>query len=73
MISRRTDDFIEPDDEEPPKIPDDDPVDSTGKAVYEQPITDLLLNAKVFLPQGEELKSTTAKHRSHDDNSNICR
>ena len=64
-------DFIEPDDEVPPEIPDDDPVDSTGKAVYEQPVTDLLLNAKVFLPQGEELKSATVKYRSRDDNGDV--
>ena len=64
-------DFIEPDDEVPPEIPDDDPVDSTGKAVYEQPVTDLLLNAKVFLPQGEELKSATVKCRSRDDNGDV--
>ena len=28
-------DFIEPDYEVQPEIPDDDPLDSTGKAVYE--------------------------------------
>ena len=48
------DDLQYDEDEEAPIIPDDDPVDATGKAVYEQPFTDMLLNAEVLLPQGEE-------------------
>ena len=50
----------------PSDLPDEDPVDATGKAIYEQPFTDLLLNAQVILPQGEEMKSATVIGRSKD-------
>ena len=46
-------DFYEDDDEELRAIPPvDDPVDSTGWALDEQPY-DALINAKLMLPQGD--------------------
>ena len=54
------DDVAEP----PPLVPDEDPVDATGQAVYEQPFTDLLLHAEVMLPQGENLTSGKVIGRS---------
>ena len=38
-------------------LPDDnDPVDSNGNALFEQPITDRWIHAELHLPQGEEFK-----------------
>ena len=54
-------------DEEPPVIPEDDPVDATGKAVYDQPFSDMLLNVEVLLPQGEEIKAAKYICRSKDN------
>ena len=59
------------DEEEPPLIPDDDPIDASGRPVYEQPLTDMLLHAEVLLPQGEEVKSAKVIGRSKDDNGDI--
>lgn len=58
-------------DEEPPIIPIDDPVDATGKAVYEQPFTDMLLNAEVLLPQGEGIKAAKVIARSKDKDGDM--
>ena len=65
------DDLQYDEDEEAPIIPDDDPVDATGKAVYEQPFTDMLLNAEVLLPQGEEMKTAKVIRRSKNRDGNI--
>ena len=65
------DDLQYDEDEEPPFIPDDDPVDATGKAVYEQPFTDMLLNAEVLLPQGEEMKAAKVIRRSKNTDGDI--
>ena len=40
-------------DEDLVEIPDDDPVDATGKAIYEKPFTYMLIHAKALLSQGE--------------------
>ena len=60
-------DFTIDEEDEPPLIPDEDPVDATGKAVYEQPFTDMLIHAEVLLPQGEEMKSGKVIGRSKDN------
>lgn len=57
--------------EEPPTFDDEDPVTADGKAVYDQPFSDLLLNAEVILPQGEEFKSAKVVGRSKDSNGDI--
>ena len=57
--------------EEPPIIPDEDPVDADGKAVFDQPYSDLLLNAEVLLPQGEDIKSAKVIGRSKDSNGDV--
>ena len=46
----------------------EDPVDHTGRAVCEKPITDLLFNSEVVLPQGDILRSAKVKgrHRNKD-------
>ena len=61
------DDFTMDDDEEPIIIPEEDPIDSTGRAIYEQPFTDALLHAEVLLPQGEEVKSGKVIGRTVSD------
>ena len=52
------DDFIEADEGDIPvrQLPDD-PVDASGKAVFEQPFYDAIIHAEVMLPQGEKMKS----------------
>ena len=61
---------VDDDEVEPPIIPED-PVDADGRAVYEQPFTDILLNAEVLLPQGEEMKSAKVLRRSKDPDGNM--
>jgi len=46
--------FLVDDDEETPEITPEDPVDAQGKAVYEKPFIDMLIDAEVPLHQGEE-------------------
>ena len=41
---------------EPPLIIDEDPVISAGDAAFEKPMTNLLINAELSLPQGETIK-----------------
>ena len=55
---------------EPIIIPEEDPVDATGKAVYEKPFTDMLIHAEVLLPQGENLQSAKVQGRSKDLDGN---
>ena len=65
-------DFLEEDEgEEPPVIPEEDPVDATGKAVYEQPFTDLLIYAEVLLPQGDNIESAKVIGRSKDSSGKV--
>ena len=66
-------DFIVDDDDEAAfrNIPEEDPVDFTGRPVLENPFTDILIHAEVLLPQGEELKPAKVIGRSKsgpDDN-----
>ena len=58
-------------DEDTTDIPEDDPVDATGQAVFENPFSDLLIHAKVLLPQGENAKSAKVKVRTKDINGDI--
>ena len=66
------DDFIDMnEDEEPIRLLPDDPVDASGKAIYEQPFYDAIIHAEVLLPQGEMMKSAKVKGRSKDSDGNI--
>ena len=48
---------IDDEDEHPVDIPDDNTLDTNGKAIYENPFTDMLIHAKVLLLQGENVQS----------------
>ena len=43
---------------------DSDPVDHEGKAIFSQPFYDILINAEVLLPQGEEMTNARVLGRS---------
>ena len=45
--------FLDDEAEELVRTLDKDPVDKTGKAVFETPFTDLLIHAEAMLPHGE--------------------
>jgi hypothetical protein len=66
------DDFIDNDGEEVPKrsLPND-PVDASGKAVFEQPFYDAMINAEVLLPQGEKMTSAKVKGRHKNSDGDI--
>ena len=64
-------DFYSNDDVDTTTKHDDDPVDVTGQAVFEKPFNDLLINAEVLLPQGEDLKPAKVKGRSKDIHGDI--
>ena len=42
-------------------IPEEDPVDSTVKSLYEKPFIDMLIHAEVLIPQGEGFKPSKLK------------
>ena len=66
------DDYIEADEGDIPvrSLPDD-PVDASGKAVFEQPFYDAIIHAEVMLPQGEKMKSARVKGRSKDSEGHL--
>ena len=64
-------DFDMSENEEPLLIPEVDPIDATRWPVYEQPLTDMLLQAEVLLPQGEEMKLAKVIALNKDDNGGI--
>ena len=45
-------------------LPEEDPVDYTGKAVYQQPFTYMLISTDVLLPLEGEFKKVKVKERS---------
>ena len=54
------------------KFPEDnDLVDSKGKSIFEKPITDQCINAKLNLPQGKEMKNTKVIGRTKDSNGEV--
>ena len=60
-------DFVVDEEDEPILMPEEDPVDIHGRAVFEQPFTDSLIHAEVLLPQGEATKSGKVIGRTVDD------
>ena len=64
-------DFYSDVDEDTTDIPEDDPVDAAGQAVFEKPFSDLLIHAEVLLPQRENVKSAKVKGRTKDINGDI--
>ena len=56
----------------PPLIPDDnDPVEANGKAMFEKPITDMLIHSEVHLPQGDTMRSAKVLGRSKGPDGKI--
>ena len=52
-------------------IPDDvDPIDDSGQATFEKPITDQLIHAELQLSQGEQMKNAKVIARSKDPDGN---
>ena len=62
---------LDDEDKDPVEIPDDDPVDATGKAIYEKLFTDMMIHAKVLLPQRENVKSTKVQGITKDDDGKM--
>ena len=60
------------DDEVAPSVPlEADLVDASGKPVNQQSIADLLINAEVVLPQGEEMQMAKVVRRAVDNNGKL--
>ena len=57
-------DELLPDEPEPIKLPEEDPVDKLGIALSEKPFSDVLINAEVLLGQGESLQHAKVKGRT---------
>ena len=53
----------EDDDDEPLVAPEEDPVGSTGKCVYQQPFTDMLISAEVSFTLEGEVRKEKVKGR----------
>ena len=63
-------DFTTDEDDEIPPITDEDPLDDSGVPIFERPVNDILINAEILLPQGEEVKSGKVVGRTKDDCGN---
>ena len=63
--------MVDGSEDEPPIIPEEDPVDNKGRAVNEQPFLDQLLSAEVLLPQDENLQAGKVIARSKDVDGSI--
>ena len=61
------DDFTTFEEDEPPYIIDEDPLDGDNTTLMERSVTDTLISAEVLLPQGEEMKSAKVVGRTKDD------
>ena len=57
--------------EETRDIPEENPVDATGKAVLEKTLTDMLIHAQALLPRGEVMKYAAVKGRYRYPDGNI--
>ena len=60
-----------PFDEVAPNIPEAEIVDDKGKPLHPISATDILMNAEVLLPQGEELRLAKVIRRSVDYDGNV--
>ena len=63
-------DLLQEDNNNPIKVPVEDPVDAAGKALYDKPFTDYLIHAEVLMPQEEELQVAKVKDRTKDADGN---
>ena len=61
----------EDEDEEPQIIPENEAVDAQGKPLFQQSVTDALIQAEVLLPHGEELLAATVIRRSMDEDGKV--
>ena len=66
-------DFVpdEVDEEVPHTIPENEGVDARGTPLFQQSVTDTLINAEVLLPQGEGLVAAKVIRRSLDEDGKL--
>ena len=64
-------DFLDDEAAEPVHTIDEDPVDETGKYIFETNFSDLLIHAEVMLPHVEELQSGKVKWKTKYLNGNL--
>ena len=55
----------------PRTIPENEAVDARGTPLFQQSVTDTLINAEVILPHGEELIAAKVIRRSLDEDGKI--
>ena len=56
---------------DPPLILDEDPVTPKGGSMFEKPLTDMVINAELSLPQGELMQPAKVIGRSKDEHGKI--
>ncbi|KAL7538844.1 hypothetical protein ACHAXR_009411 [Thalassiosira sp. AJA248-18] len=59
------------DEETPAALPEADLVDATGKPINQQSVSDLLINAEVLLPQGEDMQMAKVVRRAVDEDGKL--
>ena len=66
-------DFVPYSDSEldPPLVLDEDTVTHTGEAMFEKPLTDMIINAELSLSQGELMQPAKVIGRSKDEHGKI--
>ena len=55
----------------PRSIPENEAVDAAGKPLFQQSVTDTLIQAEVLLPHGEELLAAKVIRRTLDENGKV--
>ena len=65
-IDIKLEDLTDNDDIDPLITEDGDPVDKDGKAIFDSPMYDMLINTKVALPNGDEINNAKVIGRSKD-------
>ncbi len=71
-VKKEFEPYSDDDDPDSVELPEEnDPVNAEGTAVFEQPITDRMINAELNMPQGEEMRHAKVIGRSKDADGNI--
>ena len=63
--------YLDDEDEDPVNISYENPVDATGKVIYENPFTDILIHTEGIFPQGNNFPSAKVQGRTEDYDGNI--
>ena len=62
---------IDDEDKDPVEIQNDNPVDATSQAIFENPFTEMMIHVEVLLNHGYNVQSSKVQWRTKDNDKNI--